>query len=360
MGTDNGEIPRPRVLIATNDPTLTPSLARSYSDSGFDVVLGMENIYLSQMKFDLLHLHWPEELLHWRQPDERSLAKLSEALTKWRKTTPILATAHNLRPHSDKEHPLDKRLYEIVYRNATVIGHFSNYSRDKTSERFPDIPADKHLVHCPHSLDNLAPFVSDRVRARAKLGIPDDTFVLLGFGAFRHSSELNLLMRADRSLGSRKRLFVFAGRLPTVGGLRRRGIALARFELWKFLYPVKDLRGFIPDEEIGDLLVASDVIVIPRSGVHLNSGLLPLAMMFGTPVVAPGYGAYEEYLGGTDNELYRPDDAASLAEAVRRISQKDRAVIAAANKRLAAQWGWDNILSRCLPELRKRQGETVG
>ena len=86
----------------------------------------------------------------------------------------------------------------------------------------------------------------------------------------------------------------------------------------------------------------------------------PLAMMFGTPVVAPGYGAYEEYLGGTDNELYRPDDAASLAEAVRRISQKDRAVIAAANKRLAAQWGWDNILSRCLPELRKRQGETVG
>lgn len=205
-----------RVLVATNDRTFTPSLVAAYSARGWEVVTGVDNLCHKSGGYDLVHLHWPEELIDWQLPSDDSLKRLREALSWWRGRTRIMATVHNLLPHRTHEHPLDQELYRIVYGAADLVGHFSRYSLDRVRHLFGEQHAEQ-VVHCPFLFSHLLDHGGGRDATRTGMGLGPEDFVLLAFGAFRHQAELRLLCQGiSRARVGRKRV-LFAGRLPSAG-----------------------------------------------------------------------------------------------------------------------------------------------
>src|SRR3954470_3768526 len=114
-----------RVLIASDDPAMVPCHVQAYSTMGWDVATGVASFYRRADPYDLIHLHWPEELIRWRLPTNDALKHLDETLHWWQQRARLVATVHNILPHRDSQHALDRRLYEIVYSAADLIGHFS-------------------------------------------------------------------------------------------------------------------------------------------------------------------------------------------------------------------------------------------
>jgi hypothetical protein len=336
-----------RVLVATNDRTFTPSLVRAYAEAGWEVVTGVDNLYYRSVAFDLVHLHWPEELIGWEMPTAQALNRLEETLAWLGSRTRVIATVHNLLPHRTAEHPLDRKLYNVVYLASDLIGHFSYYSRDRVRSLFAKIPLEKQVVHPPFLFTHLPQYQHGRGEARKNLGIRDDEFAILAFGSLREAAELELLKKGVRYSKRRRKRMIFAARLP--GGSRlERGIRRVSFEMWKRSNSVINLEGYIEDCKVYSLFEAADAVLISRFGLHMNSGILPLAITVGTPIVAPLYGIYAEYLTGTGNELYKPGDSRDLARAIDRISQRDRNTLSGQNRQIAANWGWHEILKKCL------------
>jgi glycosyltransferase involved in cell wall biosynthesis len=336
--------PLMRVLVATADRTFTPSLVQAYREFGWQVFTGVDNLFYRSAAYDLVHLHWPEELVDWRFPTSEALQRLKDALSWFAGRTSIIATVHNLVPHRAKEHPLDRELYRLVYRTSHVIGHFSEYSKTCVQAFFPETATYNHIVHPPYLPTHLLEHGQDREKARQGLGLGSGDFAVLAFGSLRTSAEVLLLLKGFTHSRVRGKRMIFAAQLLGANRLQRVTQRL-RLEIWRRFHRVIWLEGFQHDCEVPSLLHAADAVVIPRFGPHLNSGMLSLAMLFGTPIVAPRYGPYPEYLAGTLNQLYKPSDPWDLCKAIDSISGFERIQIFRQNREIAAQWGWSKALN---------------
>ena len=294
--------------------------------------------------YDLIHLHWPEELIRWRLPTDDALKHLDETLHWWQQRARLVATVHNILPHRDSEHALDRRLYEIVYSAADLIGHFSNYSLDSVRGLFPNVVASKHAVHPPFLYAHMRQFSIGRDRARRRFNLTDHQFAILVFGALRSEAEFNLVMHSLASCQVSNMNILFAARFVPSTRLKRI-LRDVRMEWMRRTASAQTFQGFIADAEATAMFEAADVVLIPRLSRHLNSGVASLAMSLGTPIVAPAYGAFVEHLGETSNVLYQPGSHLAMAAAIREISKRDRSAIFDANSRRALDWGWDKSIS---------------
>lgn len=332
-----------RVLIASNDPALVPSQALAYSALGWEVTTGTSSFYACEVPHELIHLHWPEELVGWK-PTDGALEKLDDTLRWWRKRARIVATVHNLLPHRASEHQLDRRLYQMVYSAADLIGHFSQYSLESVRALFPEVAASKQVVHPPHLYAHMRQFSVGREPARRRFKLAADQFAILVFGALRNLSEISLVIRCLALCDVPDSRILFAGRFkPTTKW--KRLLFNASMQWLQRKVPMQVFTGFIPDADATAMFEAADVVLIPRSGRHLNSGIVSLAMALGTPIVAPRFGAFVEHLGETMNVLYRPRNHRSMAAAIRDVARQDVSVIGAANATRALDWGWDKSVT---------------
>ena len=107
-------------------------------------------------------------------------------------------------------------------------------------------------------------------------------------------------------------------------------------------YDIRNL-GFQPEALLHTLMERATVFVFPSRGEGF--GLPPLeAMALGTPVVVSTAGALPEVCGDAAVQV-RPDDAAGLAAALRRLleSPDDRRARAEAGRRHAQQFRWARV-----------------
>lgn len=155
-----------------------------------------------------------------------------------------------------------------------------------------------------------------RRAARARLGIPDDVFLVLGSGIlaphrrFEELIEAMALLRDDPSIhalisGSDHVDHGYADRLAALIAERDLGDRVA--------LP----RRSVSDDEMKDMLVAADVFVILT--LRYAWGLAPLeALASGTPVIiTPGVGVYDVLAGRPGVQVVPPEDPAATAEAIR-------------------------------------------
>lgn len=333
-----------RVLIASSDPGLVPSHVQAYSTLGWEVTTGVSSFYCRATRYDLIHLHWPEELIGWQPPTDAAIEKLADTLRWWQKHARIVATVHNLLPHRACEHPLDWRLYETVYSAADLIGHFSKHSLESVRALFPNVAAAKHMVHPPFLHPHMQQLSVGRARARSRFNLTDRQFAILVFGQLRNEFEVGLVMRSLALCKVSNLCILFAGRLAPTSKWQRLQFNL-RMKWLRRSASVQIFRGFIADAEATAMFEAADLVLIPRSGRHLNSGVVSLAMSLGTPIVAPEYGVFAEHLGETMNVLYQSGNHRAMASAIEEIAKRDRAKISAANASRALNWGWDKSVS---------------
>ena len=166
---------------------------------------------------------------------------------------------------------------------------------------------------------------------RRELGLSHDTHLLIYAGRIAREKNLPVLMEALRRLGPRYHLLVVGG-----GAQARR---LGNVTYYPFLTSTQDLAR---------LLASSDALV--HAGDQETFGLVVLeAMACGLPVIGVAAGAVPELVDADTGLLAQPRDAASLAEAVAALCERDLVAMGrAARERVERLYSWDRVFQRQL------------
>lgn len=175
-------------------------------------------------------------------------------------------------------------------------------------------------------------------RLRRELGLAADTRLLVFAGRMAREKEIPLLLRTFQHLGAPYHLLL-------VGGERREALAANA----TMLPYQQDSIG------LARLLASCDALI--HAGRHETFGMIVIeAMACARPVVAVRAGAIAELVGADVGELAEPDDADSLADAVRRLYARDRAAIGeVARERVQNEFLWQ----RSFALLAQRYGDLV-
>jgi glycosyltransferase involved in cell wall biosynthesis len=204
----------------------------------------------------------------------------------------------------------------------------------------------------------------DRTAARARLGIPDDAFLVVGAGTlvphrrFEDLIEAMSLLAGEPSIhaliaGSDHEDPTYAARLAAQISARE---VRARVTL---------SRASLSEEQLKDIYVAADVFVILSQ--RYGWGLAPLeAIASGTPVIlTPGAGVHDVLAGRPGVHVVEANNPAATAEAIRRWrSGEGREGLEVTRKWLGEEYALDSYVARMeliyAGALRADQRESVG
>jgi glycosyltransferase involved in cell wall biosynthesis len=340
-----------RILVASNDLTFNPSLVLAYRARGHEVAAGVSNFVLRLGDYDIVHLHWPEELVGFGTNCTHAgrTAHALDLLDWWAKRAVIVTTVHNLMPHdADSTGGPETAYFQAFYERADLICHFSEHSHGRYSQVYPKLDPTLHIVHGLNNFAHLQPLAEGCALARQRLGLLMDVAVFSVIGAVRKPEELYLLRRAWSLASLRAANLIFAVDPPwhRMRLLTRVADKIKHRHWLSKNQNILNIGGNIDDTTLVRVVEASNAIIVLRFGHHLNSGLLPLALTFGTPVIAPDYGVNSEVLANTMNALYFPGDARSLAAAISHMSTADSILAREENLKLARRLGWSAILDK--------------
>ena len=262
---------------------------------------------------------------------------------------PIVFTAHDLGGMLTRRREAWRRVLETVDR---IVVHSRRGVHELADFGIPEA----RIARIPHPVfDSAAPVGGG--------GRPGQT--LLFFGLIRAYKGVDLLLRALPLVAQDRpdvRLVVAGDPLDPVEPLRRLAseLGVAERVVW--------LLGFLPDDEVEDVLADASVVVLPYRRRVDASGVLALAVGHGLPIVASDVGSLgetvEEFGAG---EVVPAEDIEALAAACIRLlgddARRDEAVRGAARAREALTWEaaarQHEALYEALVHDRARPGESL-
>jgi beta-1,4-mannosyltransferase len=237
-------------------------------------------------RFDILHMHWPEQVFWWGGGALRMAARMTatlHALARWKAAgTRLVWTVHNLVPH---ELGSWKRALWTIYvlRLGALVDGFLTLCPSTVGTVRQNIPA---LRHKPADFawhpayPGVERSVAVRKATREALGIPEDARVVAFVGLVRPHKGVSELISAFRQLPYDNLSLLIAGQplsdddkeavVRSAGGDSRIQLAL------RFL-DIEDLCAFTG---------AADIIAAPFRS-YLHSGSLILALSAARPVLTP-------------------------------------------------------------------------
>jgi glycosyltransferase involved in cell wall biosynthesis len=263
----------------------------------------------------VFHLHWTRVFqvgVGSEREAERQTARYLERIERFLgRGGRLVWSIHEALPH-DCEYPAvevaaRRRLVEMaagvhVLHEGTVAEVADRYALD---------PAKTFVVEHP-LYDGAYPDYVTREAARMLLGLAPDDVLLLGFGAIRPYKGFDRLIamvpRLRRETGLAVRVTVAGPTFKSVDVAPLRAAATAADG-------VAIATEAIPDEHVQVLFRAADVAVLPYRRV-LNSGVLMLALTFGTPAVAPENAVTREAASSGLVHLFEASSDDDLARAV--------------------------------------------
>jgi glycosyltransferase involved in cell wall biosynthesis len=231
---------------------------------------------------------------------------------RWRKLGwRIVYTAHDVRPLAGTTPRLLAQGYSGLVARADAVVVHDEHARAAVVE-LGAVPARVHVIPAAPPVSPDVPHPT-RAAARAALGLPAASPVVLFFGFVKPYKGLAVLLR---SLPTVKRIvgqveLLIAGEL-TGSASRYDRIAL---ELG-VSESVRWRRGFVPGNEVGTFFAAADVVALPYLEAS-SSGVLLTAYVFGRPVVATAVGGLGELVDvGESGMLVPARDPEALGEAL--------------------------------------------
>lgn len=249
------------------------------------------------------------EIVHLHAP----LGKLDSLYFRYMRSlgARVFYTAHDARPLVGESKWSDWARYEAA---DGIVVH-SSRCRQYLLDGGIDERKIRQVVHANY-LDLCDGRDLSKEKARALLGVPVDSRVVLFFGAIAPYKGLDVLIDAFGRLqrdDPHLYLVIAGGPLEDFGPYRRRIEALGSSERI-----VQDLR-YVPAAELSKFFLAADMVALPYRRVS-QSGVLQLAYGFGRPVVATDVGGLGEAVAedGTGMVIDGPD-ADELARAIRQL-----------------------------------------
>lgn len=258
--------------------------------------------------YKINRLHPDMVLIQWWHP---YFAPCYYILTKLLRHTKIVFVCHNVFPH--ERFPMDRFLTRLVLEQGDhFIVHSKNDGNELVSIR-PDADF-KVAVHPTYNIFKISDLT--KTEARKRLGLEENTSVLLFFGFIRPYKGLSYLLDAM----SLVRKEIEDVTLLIVGEF---GPDRMQYEEQMDSLKIRDcLRlydGYIPDSEVEKFFAACDLVVLPYISAT-QSGIVQIAYGFEKPVVATAVGGLPDVvLDGETGHLAAPEDAASLAAAICRF-----------------------------------------
>ncbi|ASC72057.1 GDP-mannose:glycolipid 4-beta-D-mannosyltransferase [Halomicronema hongdechloris C2206] len=264
-----------------------------------------------QGPFHILHIHWPlEDLLDPNRPWQSRVKVLGVLLIlrymRWRGTR-LVWTIHNLQPH-DAYFPT---LQAWFWRQFIPLLHsyisLSQTIAQQAQHHFPQLA---RLPKCiiPHGhYRDAYPNDIDRAAAKARLGIPVTTKVLLFLGLIRPYKNVPALIKQFRHLPVYDWQLVVAGQ-PISETMASQVQQAANQD------PRVQLHlDFIDNDRLQVFFNAANLVVLPFSQIA-NSGSALLALSYNCPILVPSLGALKELqtqVGTSWVQTYQPDLNAS-------------------------------------------------
>lgn len=223
--------------------------------------------------------------------------------------TPVVALCHNVLPHERK--PYDRPLMKALLRRVNgVLVHSeqqAELARGLTTHpvRVAEMPA-----HLPTPSGGATERAGHEESAGRGEGVRNR---LLFFGIVRPYKGLDVLLRA-LAAGPEDVSLTVAGEFW--GGLDETERQIAELGLAGRV----ELRpGYVPAADVPGLFEATDVLVLPYRAATASQNVW-MAYEHGVPVIATRVGGFADQIrDGVDGLVCEPDDAGSLADALKRF-----------------------------------------
>ncbi len=290
-------------------------------------------LWRKRREIDVLHLHWTELLYAsntWRGAWRKWLRFISGLGLAKLASARIAYTVHNLEQHEGRYSLLNRTANALLFKVADIVHVHDERTRAAVAERFG---CQRSLVVIPHGNYMSYPNTCSREEARARFGIPQQTFVYLALGQIRPYKGIEELLKAFGRLPGRDCKLIIAGHVHDPAyGERIKALAAQDERVILSL-------AYVPPEEIQYFMNASDVCVLPY--LHATtSGAAILAFSFGKPVIVPRLGDFPQLVGERRGLLYNAQDPHALLNALRQARQFDLVSASAEAFALARELDW--------------------
>ncbi len=312
------------ILFAYQETDLTDnlfvvSLIKSLRDKKLQIDSSVDLFWNTDIKYDLIHIQWPEELFKWRSVCKEDISKLTTRINQLKSNgIKLVYTRHNSQPHYQDNNLIE--VYKIIENSVDSIIHLGSFSKNESinSMHFSEniyhtiIP---HHIYLGYYNTNI-----NQSDSRTKLGIPNKSLVILVFGKFRNLRE-KITVLLSYIFFSQSNKFLLAPRLFTYTNTRfgKRFINKLVSLSAKIFEKIFHAKLMIDSEIVSqDLLpyylTASDIVFIQRRKI-LNSGNIPLAFLFKKVAIGPNIGNVGELLVSSGNPIFNPKSILSINKA---------------------------------------------
>jgi glycosyltransferase involved in cell wall biosynthesis len=179
--------------------------------------------------------------------------------------------------------------------------------------------------------------------AKAQLGVPPDTPLILFFGLVRPYKGLFHLLEAARTLRRQGSSFYLWVAGEFYQGYDETAAFVSREDLTEHI-TLED--RFIPDQEVAKYFSAADVVALPYL-TATQSGVVPIAYHFNRPVVVTEVGGLPEMVRqGETGYLVPPGDSSKLAEVLGQNMPDGFRVMRRNVARVKGQFSWKSFVTQ--------------
>ncbi len=277
--------------------------------------------YALSRPLDILHLDWPHDFYNGRTPLRRVL-KQAMYLHGLRtaKERRLVWTAHNLIGHDAVDADYEKRMVQRLVDVCSGIVCLSAAAETALRDAYR-VSAATVVKVIPHGhYIDVYPNAMTRREARERLGIGDDSRVVLSLGRIMPYKGLEDLIAAFGAVASAGDALLICGGSSDPGFIARlQALAAPMRETGR---DVRIVSETIPERDLQIFYNACDLAAYPFRQI-LNSGSVIMAMSFGRCFVAPTMGSVPEVAYPRAYFGYAPDDPDGLASAMRAALQHD-------------------------------------
>lgn len=313
-----------------------------------DVVLGplleINDRFLmnNRGRVQVLHVQWgPEQF--WRSRGTRwyhrlrgvlglrSFFKLARSMG-----IRIVWTLHDIEHHEGSS-LIDRLGYRVLTKYADLCICHDDFTAEQFVQRLGGRA--EQTVVMPHgNYDGVFPAPAPRTQTLERLGLDPTRKTLVCQGFVRHYKRFDLAMDALGELRDDYQLIIAGHPIDASYGdeLRRRGEGLPRCRM---------LLKKLTDQELADLVNASDCVLLPYDKITGSGALLTVATL-GRGVVASDLPYFRGLLQLEPNAgvLFESGNVHALADAIRRFFEESPASRGQAARRIADRFAWDEVV----------------
>ena len=317
-----------KVLIAypdnnLNDNPFVRTLKKGLENLGCDISCNREEFWNYTDKFDIIHIQWPDSLFTNWSPSDQEILSLEKHIKEIKKHSKIVYTRHNEVPHY-AQNPNKLKAYNIIEKNADAFVHMGSYGIEELKQKL-DNRNIKHFIIPHHIYENEYDNSISQQDARKRLNIPSYKYVILTFGTYRNTKEVEMVLNEFKKLKIKHKLLL-APRLKKIlinGTIKKNILKWIRDKILLLTFKMQGISmgsDFITDDRLADYFASADVVLIQRLNA-LNSGNIPLAYYFSNPVVGANVGNMGELLIKTNNIVFNPYEKDALCKAIYNVKK---------------------------------------